>query len=86
MQDAFNKGARMILTREQIKTAALHLEPGDREALAEELLLSLQEADRQKIDAAWLAEARRRDTAYRSGTVAARPVEEVITRLQNKAR
>jgi putative addiction module component (TIGR02574 family) len=76
----------MILTKEQIKTAAMHLDPGDREALAEDLLLSIDDTDREAVDAAWLAEARRRDAAFRAGAVTARPVEEVIARLQNKAR
>ena len=76
----------MVLSRQQIKDAALRLEPGEREALAEELLLSIQEADRERVDAAWLAEARRRDAAYRAGNVTARPVDEIVTRLRDKAR
>jgi putative addiction module component (TIGR02574 family) len=76
----------MTLTREQIKTAALQLAPSEREALAEELLLSIDEADRQSIDAAWLAEARRRDGDLAAGRTAAKPVDEVIDRLLRKAR
>ena len=75
----------MVLSRRQIKDAALRLEPGERGALAEELLLSIQETDREKVDAAWLAESRRRDAAYRAGKVTARPVGEVIARLRDKA-
>jgi putative addiction module component (TIGR02574 family) len=76
----------MTLTREQIKTAALQLAPAEREALAEELLLSIDEADRHSIDAAWLAEARRRDADLAAGRTSARPVDQVIERLLRKAR
>jgi Putative addiction module component len=72
----------MALTREQIKTAALELDPVEREALAEEILLSIADAERSAIDAAWLAEARQRD----AGKSSDRPVDEVIDRLRNKAR
>lgn len=76
----------MTLTREQIKTAALQLDPADREALAEELLLSLGDAHREAIDAAWLGEVRRRDTDYLGGRTGAKPAEQVVTRLLGNAR
>jgi len=70
----------MSMNREQIRDAALSLQPAEREALAEELLLSIDTADADAIDAAWLAEAKRRD----DGTQAARPVEEVLNRLTHR--
>ena len=76
----------MTLTREQIRTAALQLDPGDREALAEDLLLSIGDADRQGIDAVWLAEAHRRDADFRVGKGRATPADQVIDRLRAKAR
>ena len=76
----------MLLTREQIKSAALSLDPAEREALAEELLLSLSDADQAEIDTAWLAEAHRRDAEYLAGKTTAKPVDEVLARLQAKAR
>jgi putative addiction module component (TIGR02574 family) len=76
----------MSLTRDQIKTAALQLAPADREALAEELLLSIDDTDRQSMDAAWLAEARRRDADFLAGKTGAQPVDQVIDRLVRKAR
>jgi putative addiction module component (TIGR02574 family) len=76
----------MTLTRDQIKHAALQLAPAEREALAEELLLSIGEDDRQAIDAAWLAEAHRRDADFAAGKTGARPVEQVIGHLMGKAR
>ncbi len=71
----------MSLTKEQIKSAALELAPAEREALAEELLLSVTELERDAVDAAWLAEAKRRDAAFRRGETGAKPVEDVIARL-----
>lgn len=71
-----------MMTREQIRSAAFELDPTDREALAEELLLSIGDADRNSIDAAWLAEAHERDRAFRDGATTARPVDEVLARFQ----
>ena len=76
----------MVLSKDQIKSAALKLEPAERESLAEELLLSLDNADREAMDAAWLAESRRRDTEFQSGKMGAKAVEELINRLERKAR
>jgi len=56
----------MTLNKEQVMTEAMKLDPLERESLAEELLLSVHESDRAEIDAAWLAEAKRREAA-RSG-------------------
>jgi hypothetical protein len=75
----------VTLTKEQIKAAAMELEPMEREALAEELLLSLSEGEREKIDAAWLGEAHQRDAAFAAGKIGAKPVDEVIQRLAGKA-
>ena len=71
----------MPLTKEQLLAEAMALEPGEREALAEELWLSIPEADRQGVDEAWLAEARRRDAAFASGHVKAVPLDEAVERV-----
>jgi putative addiction module component (TIGR02574 family) len=76
----------MTLTKEQIMSAALQLPPAEREALADELLLSIGETDRQSIEAAWVAEARRRDADFQAGNTGAKPAEQVISRLLGKAR
>jgi hypothetical protein len=76
---------RMTLTKEQIRTAAMELDAVEREALAEELLLSISGEDRASVDAAWLAEVQRRDNAFRSRQTPAKPVDEVIDRLMKKA-
>lgn len=73
------------MTREQIRVAAFELEPADREILAQELLLSIGDADQDAIDQAWLAEVRRRDAAFTKGTTTASPVDEVITRIKRRA-
>jgi len=75
----------MTLSREQIKSAALELDPREREALAEELLLSIDGANREEIDAAWLDESRRRDAAYREGKSRATSVDDVVARLKGKS-
>jgi putative addiction module component (TIGR02574 family) len=77
---------RMALTKDQIMTAVLELDPGEREALAEEILLSIGTADRQAIDEAWLAEVRRRDAEFRAGKMGAKPVDEVLSQISRNAR
>jgi hypothetical protein len=72
------------MTKEQLRTAALLLDPLDREALAEELLLSIDAEQSAAIDAAWLDEARRRDEAFIAGRMPGKPVGEVIDRLMVK--
>ena len=67
----------MALTREQIRTAALELDPDERQALAEELLLSITGAEHEVIDKAWLAEAYRRDAEFAAGKMGAKPIDSV---------
>ena len=74
----------MLLTKDQIKSAAMELDPVEREALAEELLLSITSGQRESIDAVWLAEVRRRDAMFSHGNITGRPVDEVIARLRAK--
>ena len=75
-----------LTTRRQIRNAAMKLPPNDREALAEEILLSVSGEDRDAIDRAWLADVRRRDSAFRNGKSRAKPVDQVLARLEAKAR
>ena len=74
----------MPLTAQQIRTAALELQPAEREALAEELLLSISGSERDEIDAAWLEEVRLRDAAFIAGKMSASPVDEVVDRLTRR--
>jgi putative addiction module component (TIGR02574 family) len=74
----------MSLTRAQLKSEAMKLDAIERETLAEELLLSIDDVGRAEIDAAWLDEVRNRASAFQSGTVTAKPVDDVIARLKAK--
>lgn len=76
----------MSLTIAQIKAAALKLDPADREALAEELLQSISEAQADQIDAAWLAECHRRDSNRASGPTQGKSMDEVLGRLLARGR
>jgi hypothetical protein len=74
----------MPLTKDQIKEAALQLNPGDRETLAEDLLLSITEQERSAMDAAWLAEVHRRDASPLMVGKNARTMESVLDGLNDR--
>jgi putative addiction module component (TIGR02574 family) len=76
----------MPFTKEQLLAEAMALKPEEREALAEELWLSIPAQDRQAVDAAWLAEARRRDAAFAAGQIVAVPVDEAMNRVLSRGR
>jgi hypothetical protein len=65
------------LNADQIKAAAMRLNPLDCESLAEQLLLSISKDDSREIDAAWLAEAKRRDERFAAGKSRTRPLKQV---------
>jgi putative addiction module component (TIGR02574 family) len=73
------------MTKDQVRAAAMALDPKEREVLAEELLLSISDVDRAEIDAAWLAEVRRREEAYRRGESSTSPVNELVARIQHRS-
>ena len=72
----------MALTLEQVRIAAMELDPAQREVLAEELLLSITDNQREEVDAAWLAEAHKRDAAFMVGKTGAEPLDAVIDRFR----
>ena len=74
------------MTKEQIKDAAMKLEPTEREALAEELLLTLPETEDEAVDAASLEEAKRRYESFLKSGGVAKTVDEVVARLRNSVR
>ena len=77
----------MPMSMEQVRSAALQLDRAEREALAEELLLSLvDDAEQAEIDRAVVAEAERRTALYESGQTGATPVDEAIERILRKHR
>jgi putative addiction module component (TIGR02574 family) len=75
----------MVMTKDQVKSAAMQLDPIERESLAEELLLSIDQQESAEIDAAWLAEVKRRDAEFIAGRASAKPVDDVINRLLAKS-
>jgi hypothetical protein len=60
------------------------LGPDDRESLAEDLLLSITEQDRESIDSAWLIEAHRRDASPAVLGQNARTMESVVASLEHR--
>ena len=74
----------MPMTKDQILAEAMVLPPADRQALADDLLSSMSEADRDALDAAWLTEARERDAAFARGESDASPVEEALSRILSR--
>ena len=76
----------MALTKEEIRTAALELNPKEREALAEELLLSIADHESAQIDAAWLEEIRKREAEFEAGRMTAIPAHQAIEAIAQKIR
>jgi putative addiction module component (TIGR02574 family) len=56
----------------------LKLPPTERAALAEHLIASLDELSDEQNGLLWLDEADRRYREYKSGTISARPAENVL--------
>jgi putative addiction module component (TIGR02574 family) len=76
----------MPMTKEQILAEAKSLSPTDREALAEELWLTLTTDDQSAIDAAWLEECHRRIAAVDRGEVTTIPAEEAMREAREAVR
>lgn len=76
----------MSMTKDQLLAEAMSLAADDRESLAQQLLLSLTGEEQAALDAAWLAEVRRRDDAFARGETGAAPVDEVVGRIRSRAR
>lgn len=70
----------MVRSPNSLEAQLLRLPPGDRARLAELLLTSLDEAAEPDAEAAWAAEAERRLTDLRAGTVAGLPAADVFAR------
>ena len=68
----------MSMTKDQIFAEAMVLGPDEREALAEELWLSLNGGQQAAVDAAWLEEVRRRDAAFAAGQDTELTVDEAV--------
>lgn len=70
----------MPMTKDQLLAEAMALDPAEREALAEELLRTI-DGDQADIDAAWLEECRRRMEAVDRGEIGTVPVDQVMRDL-----
>jgi len=70
----------MPMSKEQIFTEAMTLEPHDRQALGEELLQSVD----QILDPEWAAEIQRRVDEIKRGKAKLIPVDQAVERLRAK--
>jgi len=68
------------MTKDQILTEAMSLDAADREALAEQLFLSVGQSDAETIASAWLQEVRAGDALFVAGKMKASPIDDVIDR------
>ena len=69
-----------------LQQAALSLPPDERAALAEKLLLSLDEPSETELERTWLTEAARRARELDSGEVQAIPAEDVRRKARSLLR
>lgn len=68
----------MTLSIKDFEEAALKLPAGQRAALAERLIASLDTLDDAEAERLWVEEAERRFRAYKEGRLSARPASEAI--------
>jgi len=81
------KGGHQMSDREtEIFEEALSLPPGERAALAERLLSSLDTPDRQRVDQLWAREAEDRLDAYEQGGIEAVPAERIFDQIGSKTK
>ncbi len=66
----------------EILKGALSLKLGDRAALAEKLLASLDELDEEEADRLWAEEAQKRLKAYREGRAASVTAQELAQKAE----
>ena len=70
------------MTTDQIEQELLKLPTAERARLAERLIASLDED--AEIEAAWIAEVRRRDQEIQSGAVETIPLEDALTSIRDR--
>ena len=66
------------MTVEEVENQAMRLSVRERAVLVERLLASLEGDATENVEAAWLDEARRRRSAFRSGQIPAVPADSAI--------
>ena len=74
------------MSKEQIRQEALALSEEDREALAEELLLTIDRSTPEEIEKAWIEEAEKRVESIRNGTAILHDGPAVMEELREKYR
>ena len=72
------------MSKDDIESAALKLEPKARARLAARLLESLESLSPEENERLWVEEAQRRAEAMESGTLASRPAEEVFREARSR--
>ncbi len=70
------------MTTEQIEQERMNLPGADRARLAERLIASLDED--AEVEAAWIAEVRRRDEELVSGAAESIPLEDALTTIRTR--
>ena len=68
----------------QLEQEARHLPTQDRALLAQHLIASIDPGEDVDAEAVWLEEAERRYQAYRKGTLAAKPAEQVFREAKSQ--
>jgi len=76
----------MLVTVEQLRRAALALDPSSRASLAHDLLNSLESLSDAEIEQLWVEEAVRRDAELDAGTAGSISAEEAIARARARRR
>ena len=74
------------MTVEQLRRAALALDPSLRASLAHDLLNSLESLSDAEIEQLWVEEAVRRDAELDAGTAGSISAEEAIARARARRR
>jgi len=76
----------MLMTVEQLRRAALALDPSLRASLAHDLLNSLESLSDAEIEQLWVEEAVRRNAELDAGTAGSISAEEAIARARARRR
>jgi adenylate cyclase len=76
----------MLMTVEQLRRAALALDPSSRAILAHDLLNSLESLSDAEIEQLWVEEAVRRNAELDAGTAGSISAEEAIARARARRR
>lgn len=74
------------MTIDELKRAALSLDPPGRADLARELLSSLDDLPEDEIERLWVEEALRRDAEIDAGTARCIPADEVFAAARARLR